>query len=321
MIETLKLIQGAVAKKDLVPVMTAVHFYDKRVQATNGRITIDAPFPDLDIDVTVNADRLIKAVNACDGEATIKLTENGKLSIRQGKFRALIPVEDHDSFPKVEPPTALHQINGKYLLRLMQELRPFVAEDATRPWACGMLLDGDYAYATNNVSIARVHQPFDKPVSLSSKLNLPSFLLDELLRMKRPPINAAHDDKSITLDLGDGVWIRSNLFADEWPDVQRFFQPAKLSPIPPELSPSIERILPFCPDPKLPIIILGDNTVSTAEGEMSAAVEGFSLPDARFHAKVLQLVLDHAHSIDLAAYPNPCAFQGDGIDGVVMGVN
>lgn len=321
MIETLKLVQGAVAKKDFVPVMTAVHFYDKRVQATNGRITIDAPFPELDIDVTVNADRLIKAVNACDGEAKIKLTENGKLSIWQGKFRALIPVNDHNSFPKVEPQGDFHPVNGAYLLRLMQELRPFVADDATRPWACGMLLDGDYAYATNNVSIARVHQPFDKPVSLTGRLNLPAFLLDELTRIKRPPVNASHDDKSLTLDLGDGIWIRSNLFADQWPDITRFFQPAELSPIPPELSPAIEKILPFCPDPKLPVIVLGQNTVSTVEGEMSAAVEGIELPDARFHAKVLQLVLDHCHSINLSSYPKPCAFQGDGIDGVVMGVN
>ena len=320
MIETLKLVQGAVAKKDFVPVMTAVHFYDKRVQATNGRITIDAPFPELDIEVTVNADKLIKAVSACQGEAAIKLTDTHKLSIRQGKFRALIPTEDHSSFPKVDTPTNMHPTNGKYLLRLMQELRPFVAEDATRPWACGMLLDGDYAYATNNVSIARVHQPFDQPVSLASRLNLPSFLLDELIRMQRPPLNAAHDDKSLSFDLGDGIWIRSNLFADQWPDVQRFFQPANLSPVPPELSATIERILPFCPEAKLPIIILGDNSVSTAEGEMSAAVDGFDLPDARFHAKVLQLVLDHSHSIDLSAYPKPCAFQGDGIDGVVMGV-
>ena len=87
------------------------------------------------------------------------------------------------------------------------------------------------------------------------------------------------------------------------------------------LNEAVTKIVDFCPDSDFQCIVLSDGKVSTTEGNISAEVEGFEVPEGRYRATVLQAVLDHATHIDFGFYPSAVPFKTDtGLQGVFVGV-
>jgi len=318
--ETLDLVRGAVSTKDLLPVLTHFHIYSGRVQGGNGRVTIDAPCEELaGLDVTVPAKRFLDAVDACEGEPKIKVSDAGRLTLTRAKFRATLPLASHDSFPRSEyrRGEAKQYALPKTFLLSLGTLFPFVGEDASRPWCASVLLRDGYAWATNNVTLARMPIGAGYPV-----VAIPVFAVEELLRIDREPRKMMATDVAVTFDLGDGIWLKAQLLTGEWPDVSKIMPtkvPNKMVSTK-GLAEAVLKVAPFCPDPRIPIIVTGDKGVSTMEGDMCAQVACGALPEARFRADVLLPVLEVAQDIDLSAYPNPSYWRSNVIDGVVVGV-
>src|SRR5574337_929986 len=152
MLESLNFVKGAVAKKDLVPAMTHFHISNGRIQSYNGKISLSAPIA-LDVDCCPKADPFVRAIEACTETAQLHLTPSGKLAIRSGKFRAHIDSVPEEMFPELEPEGEPVSVDGD-LLPALTQLYDLVGEDASRPWATGILLDGGSAFATNNVLLA-----------------------------------------------------------------------------------------------------------------------------------------------------------------------
>ena len=319
--DTLNLVRGAVSTKDLLPVLTHFHIYEGRVQGGNGRIAIDAPCPELaGFDCTVPAERFLKAVDACDGEPKLKLTDGGKLTVSKGKFRATLPLAKHEDFPRTaEVPKVnsfLDSVKLPALLPLLRGLYPFLGEDASRAWSCGAFLNGGYAWATNNVALAR------KPCPVFQNTVLPIFAIDELLRIGQEPTSIQSDENALWFYFEGGWWMRCQKLAGEWPDVAKFMpaEPPACGTPAAALREAVRKVLPFCPDPKYPVVQTGPDGVGTLEGEMSAMVGAEGLPTGRFRAEPLLAVLDAAEAIDLSTYPGACYWRGQGIDGVIVGL-
>jgi DNA polymerase III sliding clamp (beta) subunit (PCNA family) len=316
--DTLNLVRGAVSTKDLLPVLTHFHIYDGRVQGGNGRIAIDAPCPELaGFDCTVPAERFLKAVDACDGEPRLKLTAGGKLIVSKGKFRAMLPLANHAAFPKItrEHKHSVQTPRAK-LLPVLRKLYSFIGEDASRAWSCGVFFSGGYAWATNNVVLARV--PYDEPRAYI----LPIFAVDELLRIGQEPAAIENEDNALSFGFVDGWWMRCQKLEGAWPDVAAFLpaQPSDSYAPAKALADAVRKVQPFCPDPKHPVIQTGPEGVSTLDGDMSASVGHDGLPPGRFRAEPLLAVLDAAAGIDLSTYPKACYWRGAGIDGVIVGL-
>jgi len=177
-IETLRLVRGAVAKKEIVPTLTHFHIYDGRIQGGNSRRSINCECTDLKgFNITVPAERFLKAVDACNGEPKLKVTEGGKLSISRKRFKALLPLEDHDKYPINDNPGDYKNINAESLLLALRTLQPFIGDDATRDWSNGIWIHEGFAYATNNVVLARVE------VECSDSFILPADAEKEVLRI------------------------------------------------------------------------------------------------------------------------------------------
>lgn len=319
--DALNLVRGAVSMKDMLPVLTHFHIYEGRVQGGNGRIAIDAPCPELaGFDCTVPAEQFLKAVDACDGEPKLKLTDGGKLTVSKGKFRATLPLADHAAFPRSpavpKVNSFLDSVKLSALLPLLRRLYAFVGEDASRPWSCGVLLDGGYAWATNNVVLARA------PCPVFQNTLLPVFAIDELLRIGQEPTSIQANENALWFYFDGGWWMRCQKLTGEWPDVAAFMpaEPSAHAWPAKQLAEAVRKVLPFCPDPKYPVVQTGPEGVGTLEGEMSALVGYEDLPIGRFRAEPLLAALDAASSIDLSTYPKACYWRGDGINGIVVGM-
>jgi DNA polymerase III sliding clamp (beta) subunit (PCNA family) len=308
-------VRGAVSKKDIVPALTHLHVYDGRVQAGNGRVCIDAPCPALAGKwFTVPLDPFLRAIDACDGEPSIDV-QDARILVKSKKFKAHLPRLEDDLYPVQKSlPTVTFEGN---LLTTFKIVSQFIATDATRPWACGMLLKAGRAFATNNVSLIAIDT-----VVLPELCNVPLFTVEELCRINQNPIGVGVAENNICFIYENSAWMNSTLFATDWPDFSSFL-PANtgLQPIPEGLQYDIEKMSAFHIDPKHMKIILGATGVKTPDGDKGAAVEGYEFNDCAFKADQLITVMKAATHIDFTTYPKAVPFYNSetGLVGVIMG--
>lgn len=316
--KTLQTISGAIVKNNPMNMFKAVHVYGDRIQAQDGRITIDAPCP-MPGDYTVEAERFTKAVNACDGAPTIKLTDGGKLSLKKGGFRAVIPLLEHDAYPRVEQDACGDEIalpDGG-LLAMFAKLLPLCAEEGdSRIWTTGMNLAFGHAWATDGIIMGRAPLLFDLGDSV---LNILATPIATLVKIGIEPKALHITESSITFDLGD-TWMRAQLLNVPWPDARKWYNNINHGePVPDGLLAAVEQIMPFCTD-NLQTIEFSAEGISTANGEHQAQVEGIKLPDGRYAGGVLKKALTLATHVNFAAFPAAVGFKGDGVEGVFMGM-
>jgi len=316
--DDLAFVRGVVNEKHVLTVLQHFFIHDGRIQGTDGRVAIDSPCVAFKgVNAVVPAGRFCRAVDSCAREPRFTFTEQ-RLTISSGSFRAHLPLAELESYPVSDPPKQKQPLRID-LKRVLSLLRPFVSSDGTRPWSCGILLDGKHAHATNNVALARA--PCE--IKLTRPINLPVFAVDEILRVPDLPTHLHAEENSATLFYDKDRWIRSQLFSSEWPDLTVLYKsiPKKMPKVPEGLSVAVDHVAPFCPDENLPVIVLGAKGIGTEEGVMGAFVSLPGLAEGRYRAEVFQLVLSAATHIDLKGYPGHVFFAGqDGLVGVFTGV-
>lgn len=314
MLETLQFVRGAVSDRDLVvPVLTHFCVYGGRIQGANGRIAIDSPCPELTFEAVVPADRFLRAVDACRGEPKLKFNEGGKLTIERKPFRAFLPYQPVSLFPQSKPTAGKKVKMQQPLLKALARARAFMSDDAERPWASTVYFsvkDG-IAYAAANTMIASVASaPFKQDVQL------PTFCIDELLRINREPDCYVNDDTSMTFFWGDH-WMRTQKIVADWPlktAQDHLSTKAKMVALPDNLIASVERLIPFCNDRKFPVIYFRKGGLSTAPGEVQAEINGFDLGEGAFHSDNLLPMLKHSNKMCIgeraAVFAGPESFRG-----------
>jgi len=307
MFEALKFVQGAVSEKDLVPVLTHFHIKDGEVQGSNGRLTISAPVEAVG-DVIVPAALMIKALDACKAPE-VKITEKSVM-VKDGKFSARLP-KSNDVFPVATKPVG-ETLPVSGLVETLRKLRPFVGDDATRLWACGVLFRGGYAYATNNVTIAEANAP-----AFEREMVLPTPVIDELLRIKVEPDHMVMDETTIGFYWGDR-WLKAKVLTGEWPPVQDMINRDDLPEIPKGLADAVSRIAPFCDDKKFPVIEMTETGIRTQDGLMQAEVGGYEFAEVKYHAEALALILKTAKLADFSQSPAP--WSGNNLRGLISQV-
>lgn len=317
MLNTLRFVQGAIAKKDFVPALTHFRIKDGRITGFNGRLALSSPI-DLDLDVTPQATTLVKAIGQCQGTVQIHLTPKGRLAVKSGSFRVYIDCLENAQFPEIEPEgTVIPAPEG--LLQAMKVMVPFIGEDASRPWANGLLFRGPSVYATNNIYFVEYWLGMGMPV----EVNVPKSTVQEILRIGEDPTSLQVETNSLTFFYEGDRWLRTQLFTDEWPDLSDMFERHSTDPsaIPSGLFEGAKTLLPFIQSDR-GLYLLQDRIATHPDSGVGAEVEMEGLPDKdmRFNVDQLLLMEKLADESALSAYPNPCIFYGDRIRGLLAGM-
>lgn len=315
MLSPLKFVQGSIAKKDLVPALT--HFVIERgmVRGFNGQLALCCP---LEIDITCKpkAEPLIKAIANCSDTVQLSMTAAGRLSIKSGKFRANIDCIDGDT-PHVEPEGEMFPIDGEAFIAGLQAVAPFIGSDASRPWSNGVLCKGPSMFATNNICVIEYWLGVDAPHTM----NIPASAVKEILRIKAPPVSLQSNGRAITLHYPDGRWLRTQLFATDWPNLSKVLDhSSNATSINPQLFEGLTVVKPFAD--KIERVYFGDGSIATHTVEDEGAgyeVEG--LPSGGIYSiSMVQLLEGVAKTIDWNLYPEPCLFFGERVRGAIVGM-
>ena len=315
MLLELKFVQGAVAKKELIPSLTHFRIEGGRVRSFNGMLALCSPIA-FDIDCSPKAIPFVKAIQNCNDTVTLNMTTNGRLSVKSGPFNALIECVTEET-PHVEPEGIEFQIDGEALLKALKVIAPFIGNDASRPWTNGVLLRGQSAFATNNVTLIEywVGTPF--PLTC----NVPRDAIREMVRIGEPPTHAQADGRSITFHYSGGRWVRTNLLSAEWPDLAPILETTgQMAQFPESIFEGLEALRPFL-DKLNRVYFNGHGLSTTAEDSDGAHYKIADWPHEGIYAwPMLMLLKDVAKWIDFSSYPKPCIFQGDRLRGAIIGM-
>lgn len=316
MLADLKFVQGAVARKNMVPEMTHFLLEAGRVTAFNGSLALSSPI-DCSIDCSPKAEILLKAIQNCEDTVALSLTAAGKLRVQSGKMKVLVDCIERSLEP-IQPEGAEVPIDGAALVKAFQTLEPFIGDDASRPWANGVLLSGGSAYATCNVILAQYWLGYELP----NVVNVPHSAIREVIRIGEPPIAVQMTDKSITFKYESERWIRTQLLPTDWPKDRMHSVldiPNKPEPVDQRLFDAIQKIKPFTD--KSGRIVFRDGVVRTHDDDEEGGQ--CSIPamniDGVYTLEIFMALKGVATHADFRNWPNPCAFFGHQLRGVIIG--
>lgn len=317
MLETLKFVQGAVSKKDIVPVLQHFRIKDGTIQGFNGAIALSSPI-DLNLSCSPLAAPFIKAIQTCRDTVQLHLTQTKRLAIKSGPFVAFVEClpEDH-TFPNIDPEGDDVAVDGELLLKNLKILAPFIAEDASRVWARGILFRGTSAYATNNIVIVEKWLGAEVP-----ELNIPEESVAELLRIGEPPSRIQASQRSITFHFANGRWLRSQVLSTEWPDVSKVLEgEGGYESIPAGFFEALEDLAPFLG--QFSRCYFSKDRISTSPNpEIGASVEVKGVPEKGcWNLNQLRLLKRVASTTGFEKYPSPCMFYGTDLRGVIAGMS
>lgn len=318
MLNDLKFVQGAVAKKDYVPALTHFHIGEGRIYGFNGVLAISTP-TDLAVTATPKAASFVKAVERIpdDQEVVLNLTETGRLSVKAGRFRAYVECHDDSSGTvKVAPAGELVPL-APGILPVLRVLAPFMGIDASRPWAMGILFKGQSAFATNNIVLVEHWLPMLFPTPMT----IPAEAIKEMIRIGTDPTGIQLEERAVTFHYPNGAWLRTALFSTEWPDLSAVLdKPSNAVPFPDGFFDAVTRLDAFTGKENRLYLRPGIVATSPHEGD-GALVEIDGLADEGVHFLGMMAKLSGvATSIDLSLWPSPCLFFGDMLRGAIIGM-
>ena len=316
MLKELKFVQGAVAKKDLVPAMTHFKIEKGFVRSYNGTLALCSPVQ-IDIDCNPKAEAMVKAISQCDETVTLSLSPNGRLRIQSGPYKAFIECIEGET-QHVEPKGERVDFDGAVLLKAVQVLMPFIGDDASRPWANGIMLRDQSAFVTNNVCLVE----YWLGTAVPFVVNIPKSALREMVRIGEPPIYAQVDQHSMTLHYTDGRWIRTQLLSTEWPDLRNILDvPSAPTPINPLLFTALEKLAGMADDAGR--VYVRNGVLQTHNDDVEAgasyALEGVGFEGA-YQIKMLSLLSGVATHADFTRFPQPTLFFGERLRGAIIGM-
>lgn len=318
MLNDLKFVQGAVAKKDYVPALTHFHIGEGRIYGFNGVLAISTP-TDLAVRATPKAASFVKAVERLpeDEEVVLNLTASGRLSVRAGNFRAFVECHADDTeLVKLSPTGDLVPVTPG-ILPVLRLLAPFMGIDASRPWAMGILFDGQVACATNNIVLIQHWMPAPFP----ARVTIPAEAIKEMIRIGSDPVAVQIEERAVTFHYSSGAWLRTALFSSEWPDLSKVLdRPHDAKPLPEGFFEAVQRLDAFTTKENRLHLRGGTLATSPNDGE-GALVELDDFGGTGCHHLSQVAKLDAvATSIDFAQWPSPCLFFGDMLRGAIVGM-
>lgn len=323
MLDALQFVRGAVSRKDIVPALQHFRIHRGTIRSYNGTIGLNSPIA-CDLDIAPNAVQFVKAIEACIDGVSLSMWD-GKLVVHGGPFRVFVDCVAGETFPDITPKGKSIKLDNT-LLPALRYLEPFVAADASRPWACGILFENESAFATNNIVLQQYWLGFQFPM----RVNIPTPAVRELIRIGVDPDRMQVEENNLTFHYKDGRWLTTRLLEAQWPvDVQGLldnaFEGKSQWPFPEGFFDALDQLAPFTDE--LGRVYFHGDCMSTSANPNSVGatiqMEKLGLGTVPmtgcFNLAELRKLKEVIRAVDFSAYPQACTFTGEVTRGIIMG--
>lgn len=300
-----------ICKDEGAPHETHILLQNKTATAFNGTLAAGALIED-DIQAAPHAKTFLNALQKCTEGYTITQLDEAKLSIKSGKFKAIVPCINPNLLPFPIPDSPATGI-GEPFRSALSIIDKIKIENGQHVHLLSFLLNGPSLIATDGKIIIEAWHGLDLPPGLP----IPLTLIPSIMGNPKRLFSFGFSPSSVTFYFDDNSWVRSQLYAQPWPNVMHILE-RKSSPvaIPTDFYKGLETIIPF-----------GEGTVyfdtnllrSHRDDGKGAVFELMGLNKGPvFTIKYLMMIKDIATKIDFYN-DKMLAFTGPNIRGMIAG--
>lgn len=286
--------------------------------AFNGTVAAGSPISE-DIFCYPHNLLLIEALSKCDENFSLTQLDNGRLSIKSGKFKAIVPCLDPALMQIANPDPQIVGITNKFK-EAVEAVGAIANENTLEIFTASVLMNGQTVISTNRIMVLEYWHGLDLPPDVP----LPKEFVKALSKQKKNLTGFGYSSSSATFYFEDGCWLRTQLYADKWPDVSRILnRPANLWSIDPNFYKALDAVAPFSEDGNvyfdLNLLMSHDNTNQGANYECNGLPKGVVYPISQ-----LKIIKPYVKRIDWIASgihdSSYCLiFEGDVMRGVIAG--
>lgn len=271
---------------------------------------------DSDIVACPHTRTLITALSKCDGATQITQLGSGQLSIQSGRFRAFVPCLDNALLGNVAPDPVCAQINPA-VVNALRIVGTIPQENAQRIMLASAMLRSGSAVATDGAYMMEAWHGIDLP-----SIIIPKTFINVLCAIDKPATQFGFSATSATFYFDDGSWVRSQLYSEQWPDVDRVLNmQCNAWPIPVGLKEALDKIADLAADGGR--LYTSAKSVSTSEHNEAGAsceTEGALPAGLCLNIDHMQELIAYGKTIDFQAGPekNMVCVYGDNFRGMTM---
>lgn len=230
---------STVARDEGSPAETHILLSNKTATAFNGIVGAGALI-DEDIKAAPHAKTFLNALMKCGENYQLTQVDQNKLSIKSGPFKANIPCIDPALLYFPTPDANVAPITDKFkeALELVEKVKP---ENGQRVVTLSFLLNGPSIISTDGKILIEAWHGLDMPTNIP----VPKALIPVILNSKKLT-GFGLSNTTITFYYEDNSFIRSQLYAESWPDVSHILNaPSNPSPVPSNFFKALEAIGSF----------------------------------------------------------------------------
>lgn len=285
--------------------------FDHHVYGFDGVLSAGHPIQE-DIAVAPMTAKLIQALERVEDQMAMVALPSG-LSVRAGRFRAVVPCFPLPDMPPIFPDPPIAEIND--VLRAgFAAVGPLATEGAVHVVNAAVRLSAGSVCATNRHVLIEYWHGLDLPTVL-----LPKQAIRAIEAVKKPLSRFGFSDVSATFYFADGSWIKTQLYNEKYPDFQRVLDKASDQwPVTPGLFDALRKIKPFTGETGM--VLFSKNRIHTSEADDAegGSYELTGIPDGPCFNVDYLLLLEHlAKTIDYGKERGNLMFFGDSVRGVV----
>lgn len=307
---------SSITKDEGPPNETHILLSNKAATAFNGMIGAGAII-DEDLNAAPHAKTFLNALTKCGENYSLTQLDQSKLSIKSGPFKAIIPCIDPRLlyFPIPDNNVAPIDDNFKKSLELIEKIKP---ENGQRVITLSFLLNGQSVIATDGKILVEAWHGLNLPTNIP----IPKAIIPVLLNSKKLT-GFGVSQSTVTFYLEDNSFIRSQLYAEGWPDISEVLnKQSNPVAIPKDFFKALEAVGPFSENG---FVYFSDGKLQSYVMEEKGAQ--FEVPVLKsgpvYSVKYLSLIKDMAEKIDFyvpAERKNMLlAFTGEKCRGILMG--
>lgn len=310
-------VKDALATKGLATPLLYYMFKEGMVHATDGRMTVGHPFPCADY-FCASGPEFQKLIERLPDPIDIDVQANF-VKLRSGRLHGSVKTINPDHWPYPELSDDILPVPSR-LIPALRQLRPFVSDNASRPFAMCVRIHNDTLYATNNiVVIAAPEIDLDNVDAL-----IPYWAVDFILaRTDPPPSGWSHGFNYLAFHWPNGAWMKTKLVDDKFPEqIEDIINKSGFATY--EITDEWRSAYRDIADLLDETIALYPDRMAGTNNHMEVVSEVGTIapPDLNYSGwstKFLSPVIECATHWQPDTYPNPSPFRGDGIIGVIVG--
>lgn len=292
----------------------------------NGQVAAGHPIAE-ELTLCPQLDRLRDALKRCGKTLVISETPTGQLSVKGDKLRALVPCAANVAdLPAVQPDPPVAVIND-VLKEAFKVCASISSEAAENMVEASLLLEANSCTSIGKGKATMLQ--YWHGIDLPPAMVIPKVFAEAVAKQSKALTGFGfswhgQDVGSVTFWFDSGSWIKTQCYADRWPDISRIIDVQSFPvEVPSGLFDAAEAVMHFSDDGG---IIFGDGKIMSHDSDyVGAQYEVAGLQGGkRFGGKLFKSIAAHVKSIDLTTFPDRAFFFGgepnNPIRGVIMGI-